>query len=125
MGMSGKILAIANAVLAFAFLVFAGMVYGQRHAWDFAILNQDFVIRGLPVDDKEEDTDGQIRKDLIGKELRTRLGLQNDVTQAAAARSRHDQLKTEIDGLQDAAKQKRLEEVVLPLAKNAVERANV
>jgi hypothetical protein len=125
MGLFGKILAILNALAALAFLALAAMDYGARHAWEFAILNQQFLVRGLPVDDKEKNADGQVLKDLIGKETKSRLGLGNEVTQAEMARSRHDQLKSELDGLNGAAKEKRLEDVVLPLAQNAIERANV
>jgi hypothetical protein len=125
MGLYGKILAVLNALAAVAFLIFAGMVYGQRHSWEFTILNQDFLIRGLPVDDKEENAEGQVLKDLIGKEMRSRLGIQEGLTQAEQARSRHDKLKSEVDALAGADKQKRLEEVMLPLAQNAVERANI
>src|SRR6516165_9556435 len=99
MGLFGKILAILNALAALAFLALAAMDYGARHAWEFAILNQQFLVRGLPVDDKEKNADGQVLKDLIGKETKSRLGLGNEVTQAEMARSRHDQLKSELDGL--------------------------
>ena len=57
-----KVLAILNVVVAAILcLPLAGLDYGKRQAWMFAVLREDFVLKGLPVDDNEKDAEGKKR----------------------------------------------------------------
>ena len=49
----GKLLAVLNVLAAIAFVVFAGMDWGQRQRWAYAAYLHDVIVDGLPIDDKE------------------------------------------------------------------------
>jgi hypothetical protein len=116
MGMLGKALAVVNVVAAIAFMCVLGLDYGRRQAWTFANLQQDFIINGLPVDDKELDVQGFPLADSVGPRMKRELfaaapGL--DVsTQVAYVQIRQGQLQG------DQAKA-----ALLNLAENAAQRA--
>jgi len=61
MSLLGKLFAILNIVAAAAFVVVAGMDWGQRQRWAYAVYRHDLLIDGLPVDDKEKDRDDSPR----------------------------------------------------------------
>jgi hypothetical protein len=116
----GKVLAILNVMAAIAFLVLAGLDYGKRQAWMFAVLEEDFILKGLPVDDKEKDAEGRLLVNVLGKRMQEQLftGLSEPVkTQKEEAQRRYKALRTDIDGAADpAAKKKIIASVIVPLA---------
>jgi predicted NAD-dependent protein-ADP-ribosyltransferase YbiA (DUF1768 family) len=121
MSILGKVLALLNVVAAIAFVCVAGLDYGKRQAWTFAVQQQDFILNGLPVDDKEKDVEGRTLVDLIGNDMQKRLftGLQQPVkTQVKEVEQRQKAVRAEIDGQPDAAAKKTaLENALLPLAR--------
>jgi hypothetical protein len=129
MGIFGKILATLNLLLAAGFIWLVSMDYGRRNAWDFQIRQEDFLIQGLPVDDTQQDAEGQRLVDLMGTQMSQQLftGVQGGQvkSQVAEVKQRHDALVSEISGAAEADKKKRLQEILIPLARSAVERANL
>jgi hypothetical protein len=128
MGTATKVLAILNVLAGIGFLVFAGIDYGKRQGWEYAVLQQQFQIRGLPVDENEEDVAGN---KLVGF-VRPGNRLQQDLfsgagqplqTEKEAAQQRHDELLAAVQGAGNPAAQKqKLEEILVPLARIEGER---
>ena len=58
MSLWGKIFAILNIFAAVGFVVVAGMDWGQRERWAYAVFRHDLFLAGLPFDAKELDADG-------------------------------------------------------------------
>jgi hypothetical protein len=118
----GKVLAILNVVAAIAFLILAGRDYGIRKAWTFAVLQEDFILKGLPVDDDEKDAEGRPLVTLVGKRMQEQLfkGLSEPVTtQKAEAQRRQKALLAEIGEKADASdKKKSIERALVPLAQS-------
>jgi chromosome segregation ATPase len=117
-----KVLAVLNGLAAIAFLCVAGLDYGARQAWMFAVLQQDFILRGLPVDAKETDVDGRPLVQSIGKRMQDQLfaGLSGPKlkTQSAEVERRKTALRTEIDGAANPeAKKKIIAAALVPLAR--------
>ena len=54
MSLFGKILVVFNFILAVVVLLVAGMDYGKRQSWRYAALRHEVLIRGLPVNNTEE-----------------------------------------------------------------------
>ncbi len=61
MSVYGKLLAVLNVVAAIGFFVIAGMDWGQRERWTYAVYRHDLFLDGLPIDAKEKDVDGKPR----------------------------------------------------------------
>jgi hypothetical protein len=59
MSLLGKILAVLNVVAAVAFVVVAGLDWGQRHRWEYAVFRHDLLVDGLPIDKDEKDPTDQ------------------------------------------------------------------
>ncbi|HLJ94216.1 MAG TPA: hypothetical protein VKU02_13595 [Gemmataceae bacterium] len=118
----GKVLAILNVLAAIAFLCVAALDYGKRQAWMFAVLQEDFILRGLPVDEKEQDADGRPLVNLIGKRLQGQLftGLSEPVkTQQEEAQRRHKALLAKIEEAGDPAQKKQIiASAIVPLAQS-------
>jgi chromosome segregation ATPase len=116
-----KVLAVLNGLAAIAFLCVAGLDYGARQAWTFAVLQQDFVLHGLPVDNMEKTVDGRPLVELVGKRMESQLfaGLAPSVTtQSKEVENRKTALRSEIDGAADAQTRKQiLLAALLPLAR--------
>src|SRR6266852_180026 len=116
----GKVLAILNAAAAIVFLVVAGLDYGKRQAWMFAVLREHFIQSGLPVDEKEKDAEGRTVAKLVGQRMQEQLfaGLSQPVqTQKDEANNRYRALRASVDGEPDAAaKRKIIESIIVPLA---------
>ncbi len=128
MGLAAKILAVVNVLAAIAFLWLASLDYAVRRTWAFELQKQDFLLQGLPVDDKQQDADGQALTKLLGSHMSADLfsGVQGPQvkTQIDEVRRRHDELRQEIEQAADpAAKRQKLEEILIPLAHSAAERA--
>jgi hypothetical protein len=122
MSILGKVLAILNVLAAVAFLVVAGLDYGKRQAWAFAVLQQDFILNGLPVDETDKDVEGRPLVNLIGKRMQQQLfaGLPQEpvATQRQEVERRQKALRDEIEAQPDAAAKKRvIENALLPLAR--------
>src|SRR5207249_11542509 len=116
-----KVLAVLNVLAAIAFLCVAGLDYGARQRWMFAVRQQDFIIKGLPVDDTEQDVDGRPLVNSIGKRMQEQLfaGLSKQVkTQKEEIDDRYKAVRAEIDGAADAAAKKKLiAAALMPLAR--------
>lgn len=119
--LGNKVLASLNFVAAILFLVLAGGDYGRRHIWMFAVLQQDFTLRGLPVDETEKDVEGRPLVNLIGKRMRDQLftGLSEpQKTQKAEVDRRFKALRAEIDAAPDpAAKKTLIANALMPLTR--------
>jgi len=123
MGTAGKILAILNVLAGIGFVCMAALDYGQRQAWSFQVLAQDFVLKGLPVDEDEKDVEGQPLVDLCGDKTRMQKQLFTGVqgpavpTQRAEVDSRRRALLAKIQQEpNDEAKRKLLDAILVPLA---------
>lgn len=120
-----KVLAVLNVLLAIAFLVVVGLDYASRKAWMFAVLEQDFILKGLPVDGTETDVEGRALVKLIppGKRMQKQLSEYYSVselpqTQQAEVKTRYDALRAEIDAAGEApAKKQILARALVPLAR--------
>jgi hypothetical protein len=130
MGMLGKVLAILNILAAIGFLVLAGLDYGKRQSWELAVLEQDFILNGLPVDDQEKDLEGKPLAGYLGPNLRQALfsGARGQpvTTQKEEVAQRRQQLEGEINGQADEAGKRRvLGEILVPLARTLGEREDL
>jgi hypothetical protein len=116
-----KVLAVLNVLAAIGFLCVAGLDYGKRQAWMYAVRQQDFIIKGLPVDENEKDVDGTPLLRAVGKGMQQQLfsGLSDSVTtQKDEVKRRYDALRTEINEAPDPdTKKKIIETVLLPLTR--------
>jgi hypothetical protein len=74
MSLAAKILAILNVLAAVGFLVIAGLDWSQRQRWAYAVYRHDLFVDGLPIDDKEKDSNAQPRVDKITDATATALG---------------------------------------------------
>ena len=54
MSIAGKILAIFNVLAAIGFVVVAGLDWGQRERWAYAVFRHDLTVDGLPIDAEEK-----------------------------------------------------------------------
>jgi predicted nucleic acid-binding Zn-ribbon protein len=115
----GKVLAILNGVAILLFFLVTALDYGQRRAWTGAVFQQDLLINGLPLDDKEVDVEGGPVVSLIGKGILDNAfrGAGNPVkTQLEEVKDRHGKLLQKIENKQN------LEAVLVPLAPTLGER---
>src|SRR5438552_12773650 len=65
MSIAGKILAIFNVLAAIAFVIVAGLDWGQRERWAYAVYRHDLLVDGLPIDAKELGPDLKPRVDKL------------------------------------------------------------
>ncbi len=65
MSLLGKIFAILNILAAAGFVVVAGMDWGQRERWSYAVFRHDLLVEGLPIDAQEREPDGTPRVDKL------------------------------------------------------------
>jgi hypothetical protein len=125
----GKVLAILNVVGAVGFIWLAALEYGKHQAWAFQVQQGDFILQGLPVDETEKNADGDVVVNLIGNRMLQQLfsGAGQAVkTQAEEVKKRQSDVLNAVNAEQGAqAKKAKLEEIVLPLAGGAAERANL
>jgi hypothetical protein len=98
MSIYGKILAVLNVLAAVGFVVVAGMDWGQRERWSYAVFRHDLFIDGLPIDAKEEDANGAPRVDnLSDKTLNAILGSNPVKTQEAEVERVRGLVRSKID----------------------------
>jgi hypothetical protein len=125
----GKVLAILNAVVAAIFIWVAVLDYSKHQAWAFHVLQEDFTLHGLPIDETERNADGDLLVEMVGNRMATQLfsGAGQPVkTQTAEVKARQAALLETVNSAADTqAKKAKIEEIVLPLAHSAVERANL
>jgi len=126
MGILGKILAIFNVLAAIAFVAVAALDYGKHQAWSFAVLQQDFVLKGLPVDDSDKDAEGQTLVSYMNGTMQNQLfsGAGAPVqTQQKEVENRHGALQQSIQSAaNDDDKRKKLEAILVPLARTLGDR---
>jgi hypothetical protein len=123
MPLFGKVLAGVNVVAAIGFIVLGVMDYDRRNAWAFSILQEEFIVKGIALDEEEMDADGRSVAALgAGRDMQKALfggAGQSFRTQAAAAKNRHDSLADQIKNADD--KVVKVKEIGQALARNAVE----
>jgi hypothetical protein len=115
----GKVLAILNGLAALGFFTVAALDYGQRQAWSTAVFQQDLLIGGLPIDERQVDIEGTPVVSVLSKGILQKAfsGAGEPVrTQLAEVKKRHDALVQTIDSKQA------LEAVLMPLTKSLGER---
>jgi hypothetical protein len=123
MGTFGKVLAVLCVLAAIGFMSLAALNYGKRQAWEYRVQQENFIINGVPVDEQETDAEGQVLANLLGKKMAADLGVSEGATQRKEVEQRKSQLRSEIAGLpNDAAQRRRLETVLLSLARTWGER---
>ncbi len=122
MSTPNKVLAILNVVAAILCLTIAVPDYARRQAWTFAVLREDFILKGLPVDDNEKDAEGRPLVKLVGKSMQEQLftGLSQPViTQKQEVIDRQKALLAKIGEAADAAAKKEIiEKALVPLAQS-------
>jgi hypothetical protein len=69
MSIAGKILAILNVLAAIAFLAVAGLDWGKRQQWAYAVYRHDLVLDGLPIDAQEKGGDLKPRVDKLNDQV--------------------------------------------------------
>src|SRR5262249_2784538 len=110
-----NILVVLNILVAIVFFVLAARDWGRRTAWAHGVFQYELALNGLPVDANETDANG----DLVVKKVHgTPVKTQQEELDAKLS-----QLQSDINGQPDeAAKKKRLIEVLQALAYTQAER---
>jgi hypothetical protein len=127
MSLFGKILAILNVVAAIAFFFLAMMDYAKRQAWADLALQRAVQLEGLPVDDKEPDTDGVPRASELRDAFLARLfqdsGGDPSRTQVQEVEKVKAKLQRRLTDEQvPGTKAQKLARILLPLAPTSSER---
>jgi hypothetical protein len=128
MGMFGKVLAILNLLAAIGFVALVTLDYSRRNSWSFVVLQADFIIKGLPVDDKEVDAENRPVVSLLVKEMEKALFASGSPvkTQVEEVRKRKQSVADTITGAGDEKAQlKMLADVIVPLARTQGEREDL
>jgi len=121
MPLFGKVLAGVNVVAAIGFIVLGVMDYDRRNAWAFSILQEEFIVKGIALDEEEKDADGRSVAALsAGTNMQKALGA-GSRTQVEAVEKRYKAVKGEIEGAQGGAREIKTKEAVLPLARTSQE----
>jgi len=126
MGIYGKVLGVANVVAIVAFLWLAGLDYGKRQNWQLAVREQEVLINGLPVDEKELDAEGRPVVSTINRKMLEHLfqGIGQPVkTGKQEVDARMEAIRAAVRGQEsEAAKRAKLSDLLLPLARSLSER---
>jgi hypothetical protein len=126
MGIYGKVLGIVNVVAIVVFLWLAGLDYGKRQNWQLAVHEQEVLISGLPVDDKEVDAEGRPLVSTINKKMLEQLfaGIGQPVkTGKQEVEARMESIRAAVRAQEnEAGKRAKLSELLLPLARSLSER---
>jgi hypothetical protein len=123
--MARAILIVVNILLAIAFVYFAAVDWGRRHAWSFAVFQHDVALQGLPIDSDEKDAEGDREVDRLTPGLLKNLfGSDNPVkTQKEEVEARYTQVRQAIDGAaDDNARRQELIRVLQSLARTGAQR---
>lgn len=99
MTLLGKILALVNILAAIAFVYFAASDYAARRQAAYGIYRMDLQIDGLPLDDAEQDVEGNVRAKNLTQNL------QNELFQQAGGSPVTSQLN-ELDRVKGVVKQR-------------------
>src|SRR5947199_10541867 len=73
MSVLGKILAVLNVLGVCAFLFIGLLGYSKRQTWAYVNFRHDLAIKGIPVDEQEQDADGVKRVDRLHAQVLTEL----------------------------------------------------
>jgi hypothetical protein len=131
MSLFGKILALLNIFGAIAVIYFASSVYSKRKAWAYSKLRHDLVLRGLPLDEQEEESNQEFIVKLLGhptedatlNAIFQQAGGNPVPTQIAEVQRVKGQLDSKISGeTTPRGKTYLLSRILLPLADQHVER---
>jgi hypothetical protein len=126
MGIYGKVLGIANVLAIVAFLWLAGLDYGKRQSWQLAVREQEVLINGLPVDEKELDTEGRPVVSTINQKMLEQLfqGIGQPVkTGKQEVDARMEAVRGAVRAQEnETAKRAKLSDLLLPLARSLSER---
>ncbi|MBI1913880.1 MAG: hypothetical protein HYS12_03945 [Planctomycetes bacterium] len=134
MSLLGYLMALLNVIAAGAFLYLAVMDYSIRQAWSYAVYRYDLALNGMPVDKEDRDEKGQPRYLNMNDKLRDELTGKSDIeTQEDALEARHKEIllnriedpnvkSSYGDPRRAGEKVPKYVEVLLPLARDAVER---
>ncbi len=133
MSILGKVLIVLNILAAIAFVGLAGLDWGKRQEWSYAVLRQEIALNGLPLDDKETLPDGTPIVSLLSDQtmqdiFRSAGGISQplkpeDKTQLAALDRAKTRLLGEIEAVADEpAKRKKIAAILLPLTDTIGER---
>jgi hypothetical protein len=115
-----NILIVANILVAILFFALAAMDWGRRTAWAHGVFRYELAIDGLPVDDTETDAHGDVIVKKIPGEVAKQLQF---TTQKDAVEARFKEVQNDINSQpDDAAKKKRLLEILGALATTQTER---
>jgi hypothetical protein len=126
MSVYGKILAVLNVVAAIGFLVVAGMDWGQRERWTYAVYRHDLLLDGLPIDAKEKDVDGKLRVERFNADwfspMFAKAGGRPVKTQMEEVDTLQKQVQGKIDAEGGGTKTQKLARYLQPLATTYQER---
>jgi hypothetical protein len=127
MSLLGKIFAILNIVAAVAFVVVAGMDWGQRQRWAYAVFRHDLLVNGLPIDDKEKDSDNQPRVNQISDKVVSVILPSSTGSPVKTQEQEVDRVRNLIRGKIDSndvpgTRSQKLARYLLPLARTGKER---
>ena len=128
MSLLGKILMVINIFAALAFFYLVAADFGQHQSWSYAVMRQDFILDGLPLDEGVKEGDGTKIVDKISdktlKEMFQGVGGPPDgKTQEAEVFRVKQNVQSEIDGVAaEAQKREKLLSVLIPLKKTGLER---
>lgn len=122
MSVFGKVLAFLNILAAIVFIYLATQARAMRHAWSYAAFRHELVLEGLPLDAQEKDRDGTPVVDRITSATLNQMGgVAHTLREELDSRKR--ELKGEIENVaDDAAKRRKLEDILLLTAKTGGER---
>jgi hypothetical protein len=73
MSLLGKIFAILNLAGLAGFFYLATLDYAKRQTWAHAVFREELAIEGLPLDDTETDSEGNVLVEHIGERTRKEL----------------------------------------------------
>lgn len=124
MSLLGKIIAALNVVAAIAFVLVAGLDWGQRQRWAYAVYRHDLLVEGLPIDDKELDPDQTPRVNKLAASTLKEIFAGNPVkTQAQEVANVRKLVQDKIDSPEvPGSRGQKLAYFLHPLARTYLER---
>jgi hypothetical protein len=128
MSVLGKILAVFNILAAALFVYLAGLDYGKRQSWAYAVYRHELAITGLPLEEAVTEPIQNVRQadqlnEATLRDLSQAAGGQVPKTQEEEVKRVHNALRDEVarqDG--PAAKRNKLVEVLRPFKLSSLER---
>ncbi|MGE3805381.1 MAG: hypothetical protein AB7K24_11970 [Gemmataceae bacterium] len=123
----GKILAFLNVIAAATLVYFAALDLGKRQSWQYSVFRHELVLDGLPIDDQVIDpflNDRTVDRmsDAMLQKMFATVGGQPVTTQQEEVSKLREQLRGELNGLDDQARRARLRDIFLALAVTSKDR---